>query len=723
MGTTFRTSEYERRVPYSVLSKGARDLIAENASKREPIKGDYQDVLIKQFKNEKAKTADELVEAYPFIDELADEMVNARLGLYNKAPTYDKSEGWIENLEDVQQPYPLEFTVVNGEPVLTPFGEMMAQQDMAKSFAQSKDVQKWIDHPTKQKITFTRGKRGDENQHWYRTMDEYSDALLNDIGSEYSGALQRLLQRKLNDRIKADLESPEPQYINALKNKLLQDFDYSQGNPTYEDYIKYQTDKNLSPFDRMEFERPHALKTVATSLALPMYSATHFDPELDFNTSKKEAAARLVGDVALDAVGMGAPVAGAKVGGKVMAKAVPYFRNVARRTGAALGGAVGGAGSYFADRGADAALEKTTGKGYHQYPVDARDLGLQMLLGGISGVPWSNRVPSYSEMRPMIDKNFPDLITRTDIKDMIGAQKDAQKLIKGGKGKTGAEGIENQYQDRAWRSYRKKFGEDEAVQVEHPPKLVGAGDVPLVQNAPAGKPRQTRDSNGDKVRVGSMEHAGKLMEARPPMIYEDASGKPIARAEIEHAYEKPDAEFVKNYFQRNAEYFKGMPQEERVDLVRAMTASREKDSPWGGFFSGETEVMQAPDWRQQTRMVSGRPINEGDRPLKNKGIEWIYRNKSKTGQDKGGVFIEASPKQQTAFKQAKDDAHRRYGHTMLGGDKLYSDPQTSGTAKKLAKGGARLASGVNAVLHNVIPYSNLVGGVPPMTYTKTKENK
>jgi hypothetical protein len=60
---------------------------------------------------------------------------------------------------------------------------------------------------------------------------------------------------------------------------------------------------------------------------------------------------------------------------------------------------------------------------------------------------------------------------------------------------------------------------------------------------------------------------------------------------------------------------------------------------------------------------------------------------------------------------------------MLGGDKLYSDPQTSSTAKKLAKGGARLASGVNAVLHNVIPYSNLVGGVPPMTYTKTKENK
>ena len=122
MGTTFRTAEYERRVPYSVLSNGARDLIAENASKREPVNGNYQDVLLKQFKNEKAKTADELVEAYPFIDELADEMVNARLGLYNKAPTYDKSEGWIENLEDIQQPYPLEFTVVNGEPVLIDLG-------------------------------------------------------------------------------------------------------------------------------------------------------------------------------------------------------------------------------------------------------------------------------------------------------------------------------------------------------------------------------------------------------------------------------------------------------------------------------------------------------------------------------------------------------------------------------------------------------------------------
>jgi hypothetical protein len=109
--------------------------------------------------------------------------------------------------------------------------------------------------------------------------------------------------------------------------------------------------------------------------------------------------------------------------------------------------------------------------------------------------------------------------------------------------------------------------------------------------------------------------------------------------------------------------------------------------------------------------------------LKNKGVEWVLRNKSKTGQDKAGVFIEAGAEQQKAFNKAKTDSHRRYGHTMLGGDKLYSDPQTSSTAKKLAKGGARLASGVNAVLHNVIPYSNLVGGVPPMTYTKTKENK
>ena len=722
MGTTFRTSEYERRVPYSVLSKGARDLITENASKREPIDVNYQDVLMKQFKNEKAKTADELVEAYPFIDELADEMVNARLGLYNKAPTYDKSEGWIENLEDVQQPYPLEFTVVNGEPVLTPFGELMAKQDMAKSFAESKDVQKWIDHPTKQKITFTRGKRGDENQHWYRTMDEYSDALLNDIGSEYSRALQWLLQRKLNERIKADLESPEPQYINALKNKLLPDFDYSQGNPTYEDYDKYQTDQNKSLFGRMEFERPSALKTVPASFVAPMYSATHFDPELDYNTSKKEAAARLVGDVALDAVGVGAPVAGAKVGGKVFAKTVPYFRNVARRTGAALGGAVGGAGSYAADRLTDTAFEKTTGKGYHQYPVDVRDLGLQMLLGGVSGVPWSNRVPSYNEMRPMIDKNFPDLVTRTDIKDMIGAQKDAQKLIKKGKGKTGAEGIENQYQDRAWRGYRDKFGEDEAIQVELPPKVEGAGGTPLVQNAPAGKPRQTRDSNGDKVRVGTMEHAGKLMDARTPIIY-DANGNPIARAETEHAYEKADAELVNRYFKDNEKYFAGMTDEEKADLVRAMNASREKDSPYSTFFSGETNVMKVPDWRQQVRTASGRTVNEGDKPLKNKGVEWVLRNKSKTGQDKDGVFIEAGADQQKAFNKAKEDSHRRYGHTMLGGAKLYSDPQTSGTAKKLAKGGARLASGVNAVLHNVIPYSNLVGGVPPMTYTKTKEKK
>lgn len=713
MGTTYRSAEYERAVPYSVLSKGARNRIEENAAKRGPIEWDYKDMFIKPFKDEKAKTADELVKAYPFIDELADEMVNARLGLYNKAPTYDKSEGWIENLEDIQQPYPQEFTVVNGEPVLTPFGELMAQQDMAKSFAESKDVQKWIDHPTKQKITFTRGKRGDKSQHWYRTMDEYSDALLNDIGSEYSRALQWLLQKKLNERIKADLESPEPQYINALKNKLLPDFDYSKGNPTYEDYDKYQTGENRNAFGRMEFERPSALKTIPASFVAPMYSATHFDPELNYNTSNLEAGARLGSDIAMNAIAFGAPVAGAKLGGAFISRKVPYFRNAFGRAGAMAGGALGGAVTYGAERGADEALKFFTGKGYHQYPVDVRDIGLQALLGGAAGLPWRKGVPRYGELRQKIDPNFTSTVTNTDVKDMIGAQKEAQKLIKQGRGKVGKDAIETQYQDMAWRDYRNKFGEDEAVNFQHPPVVKDNEGIPLVQNAPAGKVMQVRDPKGKPVRRGTMENADLLVE-RDPVRFTDASGKAV-KVDVPVAHADADASLRKGYFEQNADYYQGMSEEAKEDLWKAAKASRERDNKFSGLFTGTDEVVPISTVRENMRLFGGRPLNEGERSLKNKGVEWLWRNKTTPGKTEGGKFVEAGEAQQEALRKAKSTAHRRYGHNMLGEKELYEEPKRS-KGVDIAKGFGKAASLGNALFHNVLPYSNLVGGVQPYTY-------
>lgn len=706
MEPTLRSREYTRRIPYSVSSQNDLRIptrLAKNTIERNPL-----------F-NEGLKSVKELRADFPWLedDEILDAMVRARLGFYGNNPDYDKSKGWIEKKRSVEQPYPDEFTLQNGVPTLTERGLELAAADTLASWRRSKEVENWQKFPYRG-VDFVRGTREEAGENpWFRTMDEYSDALLNSIGSEYSRALQDALQERMYKVLEEDLSSENPQYLQALKNKLLPDFDYSKGRPTVEDLRKYQTEIGKKPFNYQEFERPHRITTMGTSVVVPMWSATHFDPELNYNTSNLEAGARLGGDIAMNALAFYAPVKGAQMGGALISRKVPYFRNLAGRAGAMAGGALGGAGTYGAERIADEALEAKTGKGYHQYPMDVRDLGLQALLGGAAGLPWRKGVPKYNELRAKIDPNFTSTVERSDVADMIKAQKEAKDLIKQGRGKVGKDAIEIQYQDRAWRDYRNKFGEDEAVNFQHPPVVKDDEGIPLVQNAPAGKVTQVRDPKGKPVRRGTMENADLLVE-RKPVRFTDASGKAV-KVDVPVAHADADASLRKAYFEQNADYYQGMSEEAKEDLWKAAKGSRERDSKFSGLFTGTDEVVPISTVRENMRLFGGRPLNEGERSLKNKGVEWLWRNKTTPGKMEGGKFVEADEAQQEALRKAKNDAHRRYGHNMLGEKELYEEPKRS-KGVDIAKGFGKAASLGNAVFHNVLPYSNLVGGVPPYTY-------
>lgn len=709
MEPTFRSDEYRRRIPYSVVSPRAQQLLA--------MDGDRESKwwMMNPMLNEGMKSLDDLRKDFPYLedDDIIDAMVRARLSIYNEGPDYDKSKGWIERKRAVPQPHNTEFTIVDGVPTLTEYGKARADEDMAGSYARSKEVEDWQKFPYKG-VEFVRGTRSEAGDDpWFRTMDEYSDAMLNSMGSEYSRALQDALQSKLYEILEEDLASENPKYLAAMKNKLLPDFDYSKGKPTLADFKNAQIETKRKPFKYMEFERPHRVTTAGTSMFVPMWSATHFDPELNYNTSNLEAGARLGGDMLMNTLSFYAPVKGAQMGGAFVSRKVPFFRNAFGRAGAMAGGALGGAGTYMAERGADEALDAMTGKGYHQYPMDIRDLGLQALLGGAAGLPWRKGVPKYNELRAKIDPNFTSTVTRSDVFDMIKSQKEAKDLIKQGRGKVGKDAIETQYQDKAWRDYRNKFGEDEAVNFQHPPVVKDDEGIPLVQNAPAGKVTQVRDPKGKPVRRGTMENADLLVE-RDPVRFTDASGKAV-KVDVPVAHADADASLRKAYFDKNADYYSGMSEEAKEDLWKAVKGSKERDSKFSGLFTGTDEVVPISTVRENMRLFGGRPLNEGERSLKNKGVEWLWRNKTTPGKMEGGKFVEAGEAQQEALRKAKNDAHRRYGHNMLGEKELYEEPKRS-KGVDIAKGFGKAASLGNALFHNVLPYSNFVGGVPPYTY-------
>lgn len=658
--TTFRTDEYRRSVPYGVLTPNTR-LVVEQRRNASPevlkhVGNNVKDIM--SHASPKYKTWRELVADYPFIEDIANEMVKARLSVYNdeEPGAGDKSVGWIE--QRIAQPnasfYSVKMNPKTGEFDLIPSdtGKQRAAANPEEAFKMQQAVYDWLDTDA-DKITFKKGKREDAGDgHWFRTMDEYSDALLNDLGSEYSMALQDLLTLKLRKIMEEDLGQENPKYLNAMKRKFLPDFDYTQGNPSYKDFRRAEDARNNNRLDRSEFQRASKFKTIPASLALPIWSATHFDPELNYKTSHKEAAGRVAGDVALNTASVLGPALLARGGSQLATRTVPYFRNLAGTAGAFAGGAAGGGATYALQRGVDAGLEKTTGKGYHLYPVDAGDIGLQMLLAGATSIPFRQSVPSYRDLKLMLDPKT-NSATSGDVRAMIQSVKEAQSATKKG-GATGTGAVKDKYIEKAFVPYENEYAQGGAYEITPPPK-------PFPKKA---------------------------------------SG-------------------LDNYVKLHSDYFGDIPIEEKNSLWELIHGKDPfgRDVKYKG---GKPFTMGTKQFKQEKAVSKGDVVIKGDKKDSDPAKRYILYTHSKPGTvDVSGNFQPATPKQQQMYDKANADARRRYGHKELGYSQLFprKDENKFFGGRKLAK----VPAALQLVTHNVSPVSNLMLGVQPTEYTLDKE--
>ena len=609
--TTFRTREYKRAVPYGTMTPEALQQIAMASEKVKPVTDEFGRVVktMDPWADESRMTVEQLLADYPFMDELAQKMVEARLSLYNKYERGkgDKAKGWAERKGYKPNPYSQWVQSADNKMFLTDIGDDWAAGDPDRE-QMLKDMYTSYEKNPQYGIYFEESTRDDAEKtggHWYRTMNEYSDALLNDLGREYSRALQDLLNRKMNQIIREDLEKDNPQYLTAMQRKLFPEYDYSQGRPTIDEFLLAQQRKQ-NRGERTEFERPHKAKTAISSAVAPMWSAVHYDPELEYKTSDLEAGGRLVGDVALMGVNAAVPIAAGKYAGQAVSKTVPYFRNLAG-TGAAFGaGGATSAALLGGERALDSALEATTGKGYHLYPQTLEDYGIAFMLGGASAVPWRRAVPKYKDIRHAIDPKQPEAVSNVDVRDMLAAQRAATAKTKEFKGRSGAEGVKKEYLDIPYRPYREKYGETSVFEHQQPPKV---------------KPKESESE----------------------------------------------------YFDRNMEYFtdnlgRPIPYEERKAVWKA---AKSKDDDLRSNFTGKKVILPDEEYRALSRIYGGNVLYEGDTPMKNTGLHWILRNKSELGEMTDGQFKKAGPEQKSLYETAKKTATKRHKHVVPNEKRLF----------------------------------------------------
>ena len=431
----------------------------------------------------KYKTVEELDADHPNVRALANQMVKARLGMYSSDEDWakDKDYGWILDIKDNPAPESRLFQPRQasdgsywGED--TEEAEMLKQtnpqmyQALYDKFVN--DITGWAKNSRNYALrSGTREEAGESP--WYRTTDELSDAITSDegIGREYDYALQRVLQDEFLKTMQEDMASKNPTYLNALKRHLMSDWDYSKGNPTFEDLRQKQAEARRSWLDREEFERPSALKTAPVNLVAPAFAKTHFDPELNYKTSKLEAGARLGSDLAVDALPLlyGPKVVGA--GARALGTRVPYgLVPTAEKIGAVLGGGLSGLADYGVGRLQNTVLDATTGTGSDNSPINAYDATAAMLLGGTLGRPVfkSKGLPYGQRIRQVIDRKDPKTVTTGDIRDVKRVMKERATGKKTGVDNVSDWGTKQKYRGLAYEQYKKDYPDEMALRYPAP---------------------------------------------------------------------------------------------------------------------------------------------------------------------------------------------------------------------------------------------------------------
>lgn len=665
---TFRTDEYRRDVPYSEQK-------TPRGTGREPNALDIYGNVVKPGQRWfiVPKTEEELLKDHPWVDELADLMVQGRLGLYDNEPEGegDKAQGFIYKKE--QKPLPTNelFKVYRdpndgtywAEPTAEGVTYYQANPQMLNDVKES--FERDLNTPQMQQ-SLRRGKREEagEGESWYRTTNELSDAITNSqngIGQQYEKALSALLQRKFLKEMEQDLGSGNPKHINALKNRFMPDWDYKKGMPTYEDFVNTQIARNEdnNPLTLREFERPDIITSSVTNAVAPAMSAVGWDPELKYKTGLGEMVGRGLFDIAM----LGLPFAtvpraastGARVGGEFASRmggrvAPNILKSTGEKAGAWAGGGLAGLGQYGLERVGNQAFDWRTGKGTDEYPLSLADAGAAMVFGGVAGRPYRSYVPYGRGLRTKIDPVNPSTVTRGDIADMRTAIADAGRGKKSGTGRVSKDATTRNYRTMEYQRYQNKYP-NEAVVVNYP-------DLP---------------------RKGES----------------------------------------KDLYFKNRPRFDGWTMEQKNDLWKAMNS---KDPEIRGLFKQGDTIYDSDTFRANKSVWNGQKLYKNEVPMKNSGLAHLHDEQEAhfgTGSAKEGIFSPEFSDQRKARKKADKTSHRRYTHNLL----TYKGEAEA--RDKAAMGKARTTlQAIGGAIHNIIPWSNTLFGTVPYSYEpETKEEE
>lgn len=661
---TFRTDEYRRDVPYSEQK-------TPRGTSREPNALDIYGNIVKPGSRwfTIPKTEEELLKDHPWVDELADLMVQGRLGLYDTEleGEGDKAQGFI--YKKTKKPFEKNSYFVQrvdskgywAEP--TEAGAQLKITNPAM-YQQTKDglEQSWNTPQFEQALR--RGKREEagEGESWYRTTNELSDAITNSqngIGQQYEKALSAVLQRKFLKEMEQDLDSGNPKHINALKNRFMPDWDYEKGMPTYEDFVKTQLARkeDNNPLTIEEFDRPDIITSSVTNAVAPAMSAVGWDPELKYKTGRGEMVSRGL----FDTVMLGLPFAtvpraastGARVGGWLASKAggrvaPKLFESTGQKAGAWLGGGLAGLGQYGLERVGNQAFDWRTGKGTDEYPLSLADAGAAMVFGGVAGRPYRSYVPYSRGIRTKIDPINPSTVTRGDLADMRTAIADAGRGKKSGTGRVSKDAILQKYRNMQYQRYQNKYP-NEAMVVDYP-KLPKQGE--------------TKDV----------------------------------------------------YFKNNPR-FDSWTREQKEALWKAMNS---KDPEIKKLFKQGETIYDADQFRENKAVWNGQKLYKNEVPMKNSGLAHLHDEQEArfgTGSAEEGTFSPEFADQRKARKKADKTSHRRWNHNLL------TEKGETEAREKAVKGKVRpTLQAVGGAIHNIIPWSNTLFGTVPYSYEpETKE--
>lgn len=704
--TTFRSGYYRRAVPYAGQEQPIdRESQGETVLRRAKEATDkFRSVPIvgQQMYDANVdlpKRREALLQTNPWLEAVLDEVVKARLGMYNSDEEWAKSKkyGWAES-HAPDMPLDSEHFSISYDPETGKFmvddtdaalDLMMA--DKAKYDEARKPYEDWVNTPY---ITLTPSTREDAEAKglgFYPTTNDYLEALVaTKLGEDNRQALYDLAQMRFAKMLMDDSKSESPKY-GSIIGRFLTDPD-PEGN---------------RGMRQREFDTNNAVKVGLANMVAPVTSAVAFDPELSHKTTDTERAVRALADLGLNVATVALPFGGAARGALM-----------AGRTGAIAGGAAGGLANYALGRGVNQGFAMATGRGTDEYPIDVTDAAIESGIGAVFGpVTAANRVKGVTKIRSKMNPREPHSVKYSDIKASVKASK---------KNPTNPDVAESQFRGSSFDKYDKNY-KNQAMQAQMAPVPEAEG-LKLATGLPYGNLNSYPVTTSYNDLIKGKQAYGVVPKSGPntnKVINPKKQKSRLPNGKF-HYEEVPEAwaygddpEFVSKYVKEHPEYFdKDFSGENLAALGSILKRAQVKGSPESRFFTGRTESMKGKDFAKQLAQFRGNTIDDANRKANDMFADILSKKSTPGTMDSKGNFVKADEKQEKMYRGAMKDYSRRANQNMVSKSDLRGANSLRLRDIPYKVGGG----GLSIVSKNVIPFgSNVLMDVPPVKYEQRKE--